>query len=140
MPLVNVDVGSIATGLGSLAKDLRAAITGKEPINAEKAAELALKATEAENSLILAQAEINKIEAASNDKFKSYWRPGAGWTCVLGLFAMFILRPIAQWIVLLTGSDVVLPSIDVESLMGLLIPLLGLGAYRTYERAKGVGK
>ena len=31
-----------------------------------------------------AQTEINKIEAASDNKFKSCWRPALGWICVSG--------------------------------------------------------
>ena len=48
---VNLELGNIFTGLGGLAKDLRAAFTGKEPIDANKAAELALKAQELEASI-----------------------------------------------------------------------------------------
>jgi hypothetical protein len=136
-------VSQLLPGVGQAAKDIRQAITGE--ISPEKKADLALKAQELENqvtllqmqseSAILAgQAEINKIEAASQDKFKSYWRPGVGWTCVLSLFLMFILRPIAQWVVTLCGSPVVLPSIDTETLMGILIPLLGIGGLRTVEK------
>jgi hypothetical protein len=38
--LVNVDVGSVLNGLGSMAKDIRVAITGKDPATEEKLAEL----------------------------------------------------------------------------------------------------
>ncbi|WP_372399071.1 hypothetical protein ABMY26_23900 [Azospirillum sp. HJ39] len=33
-----------------------------------------------------------------------------------------------------------MPQIDTDTLMGLLVPMLGLGAYRTFEKVKGVAR
>src|SRR5262245_42775139 len=46
----------------------------------------------------LAQVEINKIEAASDDRFKSGWRPFAGWTCGAGLAYSFLIQPISTFV------------------------------------------
>ena len=99
----------------------------------------------AEVSLLLGQIDINKIEAASDSFFKSGWRPAVGWTCVLGLFYSFFLRPILVWVILLyhgdaAGEAVVPPSLNIGDLLTLLFGLLGLGGLRTFEKFKGVTK
>lgn len=134
---INIDVGSVLTGAGQFFKDLRAALTGKEPIDANKAAELALKAQEMENGLIMAQAEINKIEAANPNLFVSGWRPGAGWVCVLALSYTYIGQPFVTWGCLNFGW-VAPPSINMDGLMTLLLALLGVAGLRTYEKKAGV--
>jgi hypothetical protein len=47
--LANIDVGGVLSGAGQLFKDIRTAITGKEPMSAEKAAQIALQAQEIES-------------------------------------------------------------------------------------------
>ena len=97
------------------------------------------KEMESQLQVALAQAEINKIEAASADPFKSNWRPAVGWTCVLGLFYQFLMQPILPWIIVsLGGHAPALPAIDNGTLMTLLGGLLGLGSMRTLEKVKGV--
>jgi hypothetical protein len=56
-------VKGLLEGAGTFAKDIRSAITGE--ISPEKKAELLQKADELESQGMVAQAEINKIEAAS---------------------------------------------------------------------------
>ena len=41
--LANIDLGSALSGAGQLFKDIRTALTGKEPIDSTKAAELTIK-------------------------------------------------------------------------------------------------
>lgn len=83
------------------------------------------------------QVEINKIEAASDNLFKSGWRPGAGWACVSGLWYQLLLAPLLWW-VMANAADwkIPPPELDIESLLTLLFGLLGLGAYRTYEKTR----
>jgi hypothetical protein len=148
--LVNIDAGNILGGIGQLARDLRAAITGKEPINAEKAAELALKVqelqqktVEGENSLLLAQAEINKIEAASSRFFNSGWRPSIGWVCSIALALTYWPRAVIVMVVWAksiasTGILVPPPDLGLTDLIALLASILGIGGLRTYEKKVGV--
>lgn len=83
------------------------------------------------------QTEINKIDAASESFYKSGWRSSCGWICAFGLFYNYIFQPIAPAIFLiLTNKIVTFPQIDVESIMALLLPLLGLASLRTYEKVK----
>lgn len=114
----------------------------------EKAkAETALKLAEQENEIMkliqasdLAQAKINEIEAASTDKFKSYPRPLAMWIAVVGLGWNIVPVVVGQFFVWFghpAPQVVQLPTFVIDT---LLYGLLGLGAYRTAERIRGVGK
>jgi len=150
MPLVNIDVGSVMTGIGELALKLRTAITGKEPIDATKAAEIAVmveelnqKKLEGENSLLLAQAEINKIDAASGKFWNSGWRPAVGWVCALALAFTYWPRAvvgIVLWakLVLASGVMTVPPDLGLTDLIAILGSILGIGGLRTYEKKLGV--
>lgn len=90
-------------------------------------------------ALLTAQTKINEIEAGSQDKFVSRWRPAVGWTCVVGLVYSTLLQPLGAWVSLNLGG-VAPPIIDVSILMGLVTSLLGLGAYRSFDKMQGVTK
>lgn len=82
------------------------------------------------------QAAINAVEAESDSLFKSGWRPAAGWMAVFGLGYQVIIRPTLEWIGTNLWAWDAPPSLEIESLMTLLFGLLGLGAYRTFEKTK----
>ena len=137
--LVNVDfkgIGEVLGSVGGLAKDIRGAITGE--ISPEKKSELEAKLLELDTTVALGQMEINKEEAKHKSLFVSGWRPAAGWVCVSGIAYKFILNPLIEWVVLLCNIDVIAPKISTGELIALLAPLLGIGAYRSYEKVKGV--
>jgi hypothetical protein len=127
----------IGTLLDKVLPDPKAAADAKlKLIELAQAGELAVLG--AEKELALAQNEINKEEAKDPNLFKSGWRPAAGWVCVWGLGYQFLLVPLLPWLVTLFGVAVPpLPALDMETLMGLLMGLLGLGGFRTFERIKG---
>lgn len=87
-----------------------------------------------DTSIALAQAKINEKEAESASGFKSNWRPAAGWVCVAG-FLYQVAYPFLVWYSSMHGLAVP-PAADAEGLMTLLFGILGLGAYRTYEKVK----
>ena len=126
----------IFEGIGSLAKDVRAAITGESIIDPNKKAELESKLLEIEFATTKAQTDINLEEAKSTNMFVSGWRPFIGWVCGLALAWQFIGSPIFDWIVKLTGKNIIPPQIDTGSLMTILMALLGLGGMRTFEKFK----
>jgi hypothetical protein len=82
------------------------------------------------------QTEVNKIEAGSDSLWKSGWRPGAGWACVGGLVYQLMFRPIVGWVMSNWLHWTAPPSLEMETLLTLLFGMLGLGAYRTYERVR----
>ena len=90
----------------------------------------------ADLQMALGQLDVNKIEAASPSFFKSGWRPATGWVCVCGLAYTFIAWPFWKWLCDLYHFPVP-PALDISTLMGLLVPLLGLAGYRTIERING---
>jgi hypothetical protein len=95
------------------------------------------KQLDADLQIALAQAEINKAEALSNDPFRAGWRPFIGWVCGLGFATQFIVAPWGTWIAALNGTPVPFPEMDMATMMPLLFAMLGLGAYRTYEKTNG---
>ena len=84
-------------------------------------------------ALVQAQTKINEIEAASNDRFASRWRPAVGWVCVVGLGYATLFEPLASWIC--TNAGVMPPpQLDLTILMPMVTGLLGLAGLRTYEK------
>jgi hypothetical protein len=77
----------------------------------------------------VAQAQVNAVEA-STDVFRGGWRPFIGWVSGVGLAYQFIAYPI------LHGFYPQLTPLDTDSLMWLITGMLGLGAYRTFEKVK----
>lgn len=85
------------------------------------------------------QADINKVEAASDHVFVSGWRPFIGWVCGAGLALQVIIFPCISTVVsLILGHPPIMPEMPIEVLMVNLTGMLGLGAYRSYEKVKGV--
>ena len=84
--------------------------------------------------LARAQAEVNKAEATSSSLFVAGGRPFVIWVCGAALANDFILRPFAIFGAGLLGKTAVWPALEAQSLMPLLLGLLGLGAMRTYEK------
>ena len=100
-------------------------------------------ATMAQNhaqELAKAQLEVNKVEAAHKSLFVAGWRPFIGWTCGLGMFGNFITIPFSNFVLALFEYDIVIPLVPLETMMPVLMGMLGLGAMRTYEKKAGVSK
>ena len=98
-------------------------------------------ATMAENhaqELAKGQLEVNKVEAAHKSLFVSGWRPFIGWTCGLGMFGNFITIPFSNFVLALFGIDIVIPLVPLETMMPVLMGMLGLGAMRSYEKKNSV--
>jgi hypothetical protein len=127
-------VGGLLGGIGTLAKDLRQAITGDLP--AEKQAEIQQKIMEIELAASQAQTKINEIEAGSEHWFVAAWRPAVGWIGASALAYASIIEPLITWIARYTGSTVVFPAIDTTVTMQVLFGILGLGMFRSYDKAQ----
>lgn len=87
----------------------------------------------------LAQVELNKIEAGHRSIFVAGWRPFIGWVCGLALLWHFILFDLLTWVTVNFFPHVTeLPELSgTETLVTVLLSLLGLGAMRTAEKIGG---
>ena len=84
------------------------------------------------------QIDINKIEAASPNVFVSGWRPSIGWICGAAFGLHFVILPVLGWLAVLFGHDPIVVPFDMDTLMTVLMGLLGLGGLRTFEKVRGV--
>ena len=90
----------------------------------------------------LAQIELNKIEAGHRSIFVAGWRPFIGWVCGFALLWHFILFDMLTWITVNFFPHVTeIPQLTgTETLVTVLLSLLGLGAMRTAEKFGGKAK
>lgn len=92
---------------------------------------------QADLQLATGQMETNTEEAKTGSLFIAGWRPFIGWVCGVGLGIQFVVSPLLTFIFDFFGERVEVPPLDLGTLMTLLFGMLGLGAYRTYEKVKG---
>lgn len=95
------------------------------------------KEIEAELARARMQVDVNIEEAKSDSVFKGGWRPFTGWVCGLGMLYSVMLQPIITGLIraFVPGMTAFsMPDVDTAVLMTLLLGMLGLGGYRTYER------
>lgn len=127
-------VGAVMSGIGTLAKDIRQAITGELP--AEKQAEIEQKLMELELKAMEGQMQINLEEAKHESVFVAGWRPFIGWVGGSALAYAAIIEPLMSWAARLYGSTVVFPTIDTTITMQILFGILGLGAFRSFDKSQ----
>ncbi len=89
-------------------------------------------------ALLQGQMETNKVEAASPNLLVSGWRPFIGWVCGLACAWNWIGLPITVLALEVVGHKIDLKPADLSEMFPVLIGMLGLGGYRTYEKVKGV--
>ena len=99
-----------------------------------------LAAMTADTDLAKGQLATNAAEATSKSTFTSGWRPFVGWVCGSGLAIQFIASPLLTWGSGVAGHPMTLPTLDMGTLLTLLMGMLGLGSMRTVEKLNGVAK
>lgn len=95
------------------------------------------KEIEAELAKAKMQVDVNIAEANSGSNFRGGWRPFIGWICGFGLLYAVLAQPLITGFVQAFKPGMekfVMPAVDVTALMTLLLGMLGLGGYRTYEK------
>ena len=120
-------------------KILDKVIEDKDQKNA-LAHEIATMAERHAQELAKGQLEVNKAEAAVKSLFVAGWRPFIGWICGVAMLANFLLIPMANFVLDLSGSTNTIPLIELETMMPVLMGMLGLGAMRSYEKVKKVSR
>jgi len=123
------------SGVGTLATDIRSAITG-DLSHAEKAA-IQTKVIDLEQAVQTAQAQIDTAEAQNVSVFVAGWRPALGWLFAIILALHYVVRPIAEWILTMDGHPMILPDVNLTQIWPILIGMLGLGTLRTVEKGNG---
>lgn len=108
---------------------------------ARLAHEIATMAEKYAHESALAQVETNREEAKHKNVFVAGWRPFIGWTCGVALAWHFVLAPLVLFIAGWSGVQLpTLPEFDMDSLMTVLLGMLGLGGLRSWEKTKGVAR
>ena len=102
--------------------------------------EIATLAERQAHEIAKAQIEVNKVEAGNSSLFVSGWRPAVGWICASGLGFNFIIVPLGNFYLSITNQQILIPTLDLSQMMPVLLGMLGLGAYRTFEKTKGVAR
>lgn len=130
-PLLAPIFGLVGTIIDRLIPDKAAA----EKAKLEMAA--ALQAQEFQ--IQIEQIRVNANEASSTNWFVAGARPAIMWICGFALAYASVIEPIARFVAKVwfgyTGD---FPVIDTNLTMQVLFGILGLGAYRSIERVKGV--
>ncbi len=86
---------------------------------------------------VMAQIEVNKVEASNSNMFVAGWRPAVGWAGVAGLVYSAIIYPTALFIGKVAGYTGPLPALDDTTLVTILMGMLGVGVMRSYDRKQG---
>jgi hypothetical protein len=108
---------------------------------ARLAHEVATMAQNHAQELAKGQLEINKMEAQHRSIFVAGWRPFLGWGLSFAMIWHFVLAPITIFGFSYAGVEAPeLPAFDMDSLMTVLLGMLGLGGLRTVEKVKGLTK
>lgn len=84
------------------------------------------------------QMEIDKVEAASTNWFVAGGRPFIMWVCGAACSWNWVGLPMAKFACSYFGHPVNLAPADVSEMMPVMMGILGLGAYRSFEKVKGV--
>lgn len=129
-------MGLDVTGVGAVA-DLAGTVINKiwPDKTEQERAELALVV-----SVVNGQLAINQVEAANPDRFVNGWRPFIGWVCGGGCAWNWIGLPVMKAACAVFAYKLDLAPADISEMMPLLIAMLGLGGYRTYEKVAKVAK
>ena len=103
--------------------------------------DIATMAEKHAQELAKGQLDINKAEAQHRNIFVAGWRPFVGWTCGVALAWHFVLAPFIIFFSAYFGVKLPeLPTFDMESLMTVLLGMLGLGGLRSFEKYKKLTK
>ena len=108
---------------------------------AKLAHEIATMAEKQAHEAAMAQVEVNKAEAGHRSIFVAGWRPFVGWVCAIALAYHFIIQPLLVFgLAAANVPPLALPAFDMDSLLTVLLGILGLGGLRTFEKHQKVAK
>ena len=120
----------VASLIGPVTGLLDKFVEDKDQKNA-LAHEIATLAQKQAHESAMGQLEVNKVEAAHKSLFVAGWRPFVGWVAGIGLAYNVVIAQIL-------GIWFTVPEVDPSLLTPVLMGMMGMGAMRSYEKAKGV--
>lgn len=139
-PILAPVLGGIVNTVGQLVDDL--VTTDKERLDAEiELRKLGIEEKRIEADLSKGQIEVNKEDAKHSSVFVAGARPFIMWVCGVAFAYASVLEPLLRfaskvWL----GYAGEFPVIDTDLTLQILFGILGLGAYRTAEKFKGVAR
>jgi hypothetical protein len=87
------------------------------------------------------QAEMNLSESQHRSVFVAGWRPFIGWVCGVALGWHYLGNPIMSWACAIWVSHITPPVINgTGDLINLLLALLGMAGFRTWEKSNKLTK
>jgi len=134
MGMIDFSLGDV----GGVITSIREAITGEKIKDPAEQAKMMLALDQLEASLKMAQMDVNKTEAQHKSIFVAGWRPFIGWISGAALAYNYIVQPLLFVLLSASGISVEMPVLDIGTLMMLMGGMLGFGAFRTFEKVKGV--
>lgn len=105
---------------------------------ARLAHDLATMADQHAQELAKGQMAINLAESQHKSLFVSGWRPATGWCCVFAMAGNFMVIPFSNFVLALLDQNVTIPLVPLDTMMPVLMGMLGLGAMRSYEKKNAV--
>ncbi len=87
-----------------------------------------------------AQTDTNIVEAGHRSIYIAGWRPFIGWTCGLAFGMHFVGFPLINFGLIWAQYPPVMVAFDMDTLMTVLMGMLGFGGLRTFEKLKGLTK
>ena len=102
-------------------------------------AELISMQAKGELDALLGQLDINKEEAKSSSVFVAGARPFIMWICGISLGYAALVEPFARFIsTVWFGYTGAYPEINTDLTLQVLMGMLGLGAFRSWDKKNGV--
>ena len=132
-------LGLISSLVGPVSDILDKVVTDKD-LKEKLSHDIATMAERHAHEVVKAQIEVNKTEAQHHSMFVAGWRPALGWVCCLGMAGNFLIIPFVNMALELLETGVVVPMIELDLMMPVLMGMLGLGAMRTVEKVKKVDR
>ena len=102
--------------------------------------EISTLAEKQAHEIAKSQIAVNEREASHQSLFVSGWRPAVGWICCIGLGCNYLFIPVANFVLVVSGSDITVPALDLSEMMPVLLGMLGLGGLRSWEKTRGVAR
>jgi len=139
----NLLIGPVAEVVNTILKRILPAEKMSEEERAKLEAQITMELAKQDWQGILGQLEINKEEAKSVNWWVSGWRPFIGWVCGTAFAYHYVLQPLLAFVLVAVIHDPIgnnLPVFDMESLLTVLLGMLGLGGLRTFEKYKEVSR